>query len=106
MPLFASDITFGDLFQREDYATCIVGKWKQTRGTKAIHGKDYISEFGWDEFCCFDVVTEGYRMIDPDIVENGEQMNYKGIDPETIAAGVSGPLPGLTGQVGHRFPAG
>ena len=29
-----SDITFGDLFQREDYETCIVGKWKQTRGTK------------------------------------------------------------------------
>ncbi|MDZ8120331.1 sulfatase-like hydrolase/transferase [Pontiella agarivorans] len=79
----ASDITFGDLFQREDYETCIVGKWKQTRGTKSIPGKDYISEFGWDEFCCFDVVTEGYRMIDPDIVENGEIMNYKGIDPVT-----------------------
>lgn len=79
----ASDITFGDLFQREGYETCIVGKWKQTRGTKSIPGKDYISEFGWDEFCCFDVVTEGYRMIDPDIVENGKIMNYKGIDPVT-----------------------
>ena len=79
----ASDITFGDLFQRADYETCIVGKWKQTRGTRAIPGKDYIFEFGWDEFCCFDVITEGYRMIDPDIVENGKVMQYKGVDPVT-----------------------
>ena len=79
----ASDITFGDLFQRAGYTTCIVGKWKQTRGTTATHGKDYICEFGWDEFCCFDVVYEGYRMMDPDIVENGKFMKYKGIDPKT-----------------------
>ena len=52
----ASDITFGDTFQRAGYATGIFGKWKQTRGTREIPGKDYIYEFGWDEFCCFDVV--------------------------------------------------
>ncbi len=74
----SSDITFGDLFQHNDYETCLVGKWKQTRG-----GKDYVSKFGWDEHCAFDVITEGYRMIDPDIVENGKVMNYKGIDPIT-----------------------
>jgi arylsulfatase A-like enzyme len=79
----ASDITFADLFQRAGYATCMVGKWKQTRGTPEIHGKDYIFEFGWDEFCCFDVVTEGRRMIEPDIVQNGRIMDFTGIDPNT-----------------------
>ncbi len=78
-----SDITFGDLFQRAGYETCMVGKWKQSRGTDSRPGKDYLYAFGWNEFCCFDVVTEGPRMIDPNIVENGEVMNYKGIDPET-----------------------
>ncbi|MGJ8640055.1 MAG: sulfatase-like hydrolase/transferase [Opitutaceae bacterium] len=79
----ASDITFGDLFQQAGYETCIVGKWKQTRGTRAIHGNDYISEFGWDEFLCFDVTTEGHRMLHPVVVQNGKPLNTKGIDPET-----------------------
>ncbi|GHC46624.1 hypothetical protein GCM10007100_10330 [Roseibacillus persicicus] len=79
----ASDITFGDLFQREGYETCLVGKWKQTRGTKEIPGKDYIYEFGWDEFCCFDVTTEGHRMLHPKIVQNGKPLKTDGVDPET-----------------------
>ena len=82
----ASDITFGDAFQRAGYATGIFGKWKQTRGTKEIHGKDYIFEFGWDEFCCFDVIGEGQRFINPNLVINGEIHNYMGrtdLDPET-----------------------
>ena len=79
----ASDITFGDLFNRAGYQTGIVGKWKQTRGTKEIPGEKYIYEFGWDEFFCFDVVTEGRRMIDPNFVINYEVKYYKGIDPET-----------------------
>ena len=79
----ASDITFGDLFKRAGYETCIVGKWKQTRGTKEIAGKDYVFEFGWDEFFCFDVVGEGRRMIEPYFVSNGEVIGYKGIDPQT-----------------------
>lgn len=79
----ASDITFGDLFQRAGYETGIVGKWKQTRGTKKIPGKDYIFEFGWDEFFCFDVVREGRRMIEPNFVLNGKVKDYSGIDPET-----------------------
>ncbi len=78
-----SDITFGDLFQRAGYETCMVGKWKQSRGTDSRPSKDYIYGFGWDEFCCFDVVSVGLRMIEPNIVKNGEVMNYKGINPET-----------------------
>ncbi len=82
----ASDITFGDVFQRAGYATGIFGKWKQTRGTKEIAGEDYIFEFGWDEFCCFDVVGEGQRYINPNLVIDGEIHNYRGrtdLDPAT-----------------------
>ena len=80
----ASDITFGDLFKRAGYETCIVGKWKQTRGTKDIPAQEYISEFGWDEFFCFDVTNNvGRRMIEPYFVLNGETKDYRGIDPQT-----------------------
>ncbi|MGC6456429.1 MAG: sulfatase-like hydrolase/transferase [Coraliomargaritaceae bacterium] len=79
----ASDITFGDLFQRAGYETCLVGKWKQSRGTREVPGKDYVFEFGWDEFFCFDLIGEGRRMIEPYFVSNGEVKNYRGIDPET-----------------------
>lgn len=81
-----SDITFGDVFKRAGYATGMYGKWKQTRGTKAIPGKEYISEFGWDDYVAFDVVTEGQRFINPNLVVNGKVTNYQGrtdIDPET-----------------------
>ncbi len=84
--LHASQITFGDLFQRAGYATGMFGKWKQTRGTPEIAGTDYIYEFGWDEFACFDVTTEGQRFINPHLVINGETQNYTGradLDPHT-----------------------
>ena len=82
----ASEITFGDVFQKAGYATGIFGKWKQTRGTREIPGKDYILQFGWDEFCCFDVVGEGQRFINPNLVINGEICDYGGrtdVDPHT-----------------------
>jgi arylsulfatase A-like enzyme len=81
--LYESQITFGDLFRQEGYATCITGKWKQSRGTREFPGKEYVYKFGWDEFCCFDVVGEGKRMIEPYIVDNGKVMKLQGIDPET-----------------------
>ncbi|MEM9235614.1 MAG: sulfatase-like hydrolase/transferase [Verrucomicrobiota bacterium] len=80
----ASDITFGDLFQRASYSTALAGKWKQTRGTKGVSAEKYIHEFGWDEFFAFDVNNRvGRRMIEPNFVLNGEIKNYRGIDPET-----------------------
>lgn len=82
----ASDITFGDVFKRAGYATGIFGKWKQTRGTHETPGKDYLFEFGWDEFCCFDVVGEGQRFINPNLVIDGKVHNYRGrtdLDPAT-----------------------
>lgn len=79
--LYESQITFGDLFKKAGYATCMTGKWKQTRGTREFPGKDYIYKFGWDEFCCFDVIGEGRRMIDPMLVINGKPQQFSGTDP-------------------------
>lgn len=82
----ASDITFGDTFSKAGYATGIFGKWKQSRGSALTKGSDYIFEFGWDEFCCFDVVGEGQRFINPNLVVNGKIENYQGrtdLDPST-----------------------
>ena len=80
----ASDITFGDVFKRAGYATGITGKWKQSRGTKEIPAKDYLYQFGWDEFCCFDLVKQGRRFFRPSLVVNGEIKNYgAGTDPDT-----------------------
>ncbi|WP_155949215.1 sulfatase-like hydrolase/transferase [Gayadomonas joobiniege] len=84
--LHHSDITIGDLFKRAGYVTGMYGKWKQTRGTKNIHAKDYISEFGWDDYATFDVVDAGQRFINPNLVINGKIVNYKGrkdVDPAT-----------------------
>ena len=47
---------------------------------------DRLVEFGWDEFCCFDVVGAGQRFINPNLVINGKVHNYKGrtdLDPAT-----------------------
>lgn len=82
----ASDITFGDTFKRAGYTTGLFGKWKQTRGTREIPGKEYIAQFGWDEYVAFDVVTEGQRFINPNLVVNGEVVDYQGradLDPAT-----------------------
>lgn len=81
-----SQITFGDVFQKAGYATGIFGKWKQSRGNKSVPGIQMISQFGWDEHLCFDVVTEGQRFINPNLVKNGKKLDYKGrtdLDPET-----------------------
>lgn len=82
----ASDITFGDAFKRAGYTTGLFGKWKQTRGTVEIPGEKYISEFGWDDYAAFDVITQGQRFINPNLVINGEEFNYNNrtdLDPQT-----------------------
>ena len=43
-------VFLGGVAKKAGYTTGIFGKWKQTRGSREIHGKDYIFEFGWDEF--------------------------------------------------------
>lgn len=81
--LHASQITFGDLFDRAGYRTGIFGKWKQSRGTQKIKGENYVEAFGWDEVFCYDLKYEGPRHIDPNFVINGEIIWYSGINPDT-----------------------
>lgn len=85
--LHESQITFGDIFKQAGYATGIAGKWKQSRGTAEIPGKDYVDQFGWDDIYCFDLIGEGSRHIDPNFVINGVVTYFKtvngGIDPDT-----------------------
>ncbi len=84
--LHDSQITFGDVFQRNGYETGMYGKWKQSRGTAEIPGKEYLSAFGWDDYCCFDVVDEVQRYINPYLVTNDEIESYLGrddLDPMT-----------------------
>ncbi|MAW39971.1 MAG: hypothetical protein CMF27_03485 [Kiritimatiellaceae bacterium] len=81
--LHDSHVTFGDVFQRAGYVTGITGKWKQSRGTQEFPGKEYVAQFGWDEFFCFDVVGEGKRMIEPFLVDNGKIQKYTGLDSQT-----------------------
>lgn len=84
--LHASEITFSDTFQRAGYKTGLFGKWKQTRGTKDISGLKYISEFGWDEYTAYDVISDTQRFINPRLVVNGETHDYQNrtdLNPET-----------------------
>jgi arylsulfatase A len=81
--LHESHITFGDLFKRAGYTTCIAGKWKQSRGSSTIPGEAYVDQFGWDHIHCFDLLYEGPRHIDPNFVINGKINWYKGLNPET-----------------------
>ncbi|MGJ8695308.1 MAG: sulfatase-like hydrolase/transferase [Verrucomicrobiaceae bacterium] len=80
----ASDITFSDAFKKAGYRTGIFGKWKQSRGTKEIPAKDYLYQFGYDSFCCFDLVKQGNRFFNPDLVIDGEIKRFDdSIDPAT-----------------------
>lgn len=84
--LHESQITFGDVFKLNGYATGMYGKWKQSRGTKENPPEQHISSFGWDDYACFDMITEGQRYINPNLVINDEETNYCGsveVDPTT-----------------------
>ncbi len=83
---FHADIMFSDVFQREGYVTGLFGKWKQSRGTKEIPAKDYLTKFGFDEYTAFDLREQGQRFMNPNLVINGEIVDYTGsddVDPET-----------------------
>ncbi|MFI3319636.1 MAG: sulfatase-like hydrolase/transferase [Rikenellaceae bacterium] len=84
--LHESQITFGDVFQYNGYATGMYGKWKQSRGTKENPPATHISTFGWDDYACFDMVTADQRYINPDLVVNDKVTDYRKtteIDPKT-----------------------
>jgi arylsulfatase A len=62
-----SQITFGHLFGRAGYATCITGKW-QLGGKDA----DLPRHFGFDEHCLWAQLGRGERYANPSLSINGE----------------------------------
>ncbi|WP_370979837.1 sulfatase-like hydrolase/transferase [Agaribacterium sp. ZY112] len=84
--LHHSEVTFSDIFAKAGYKTGLFGKWKQSRGTRDLPGLSYISEFGWQDYVAYDVISDTQRFINPRLVINGETHDYRGrtdLDPKT-----------------------
>lgn len=77
--------TFGNLLQKEGYATCIAGKWQLNGLNRNNPGnQDTIRpyHFGFDEYCLWQLNRgkgDGERYADPLIIKNGK---YLPGDPE------------------------
>jgi arylsulfatase A len=68
-----SQTTFGHLFSRAGYATCIAGKW-QLGARDATLPK----HFGFDEHCLWAFMGRGDRYADPSLTINGELKTLPG----------------------------
>ena len=62
--------TFGNLFKTAGYKTCIVGKW-QLDG-----GMDAPANFGFDEYCLWQLSRRPGRYSNPGLELNGKQVDY------------------------------
>lgn len=63
-------VTFGNLFQKAGYATCITGKWQL--------GKDpeLPTKFGFDEWCLWQHTRRPPRYANPGLEINGQEKDY------------------------------
>lgn len=62
--------TFGNLFQRAGYATCIAGKWQLGRAA------DLPKKFGFDEYCLWQHTRRPPRYANPGLEINGVEKDY------------------------------
>src|SRR5262245_36517011 len=62
--------TFGNLFQRAGYATCMAGKWQLGRDA-ALPAK-----FGFDEHCLWQLTRRPPRYANPGLEINGVETNF------------------------------
>ncbi|MCA9204414.1 MAG: sulfatase-like hydrolase/transferase, partial [Planctomycetales bacterium] len=62
--------TFGNLFQRAGYSTCIVGKWQLGQDPQLP------KKFGFDEHCLWQHVRRPPRFANPGLEVNGEIRDY------------------------------
>ena len=62
--------TFGHLLKKAGYATCIAGKW-QLQG-----GLEGPTNFGFDEYCLWQVTRRPSRYPNPGLEVNGELKDY------------------------------
>lgn len=66
-----SQQTFGNLFQKAGYRTCIVGKWQLDGGL------DAPAHFGFDEYCLWQLNRRPGRYSNPGLEINGKQVDYR-----------------------------
>lgn len=62
--------TFGHLFRKAGYATCITGKWQL--------GRDFAlpAHFGFDEHCLWQLTRRPERYKNPGLEVNGKEIDY------------------------------
>lgn len=63
--------TFGNLLRDAGYTTCIVGKWQLLGG---FEGPD---QFGFDEYCLWQLTRRPNRYANPGLEINGEEVDFK-----------------------------
>lgn len=69
--LKAGSYTFGNLLRDAGYATCIVGKWQLKGGFEGPH------EFGFDDYCLWQLTRRPNRYPNPGLEINGKQVDFK-----------------------------
>ncbi|MCX6307742.1 MAG: sulfatase-like hydrolase/transferase [Bacteroidia bacterium] len=65
-----SQKTFGNLLKDNGYATCIAGKWQLGNGYNGP------MNFGFDEYCLWQLIKKEPRYKNPGLVMNGKVLNY------------------------------
>ncbi len=65
-----SQMTFGNLFKKAGYATCIAGKWQ------LANGFDGPAHFGFDEYCLWQLTRRPGRYRNPGLEINGKVLDY------------------------------
>lgn len=63
-------VTFGNLFKRAGYATCITGKWQLGREL------ELPKKFGFDEHCLWQHTRRPPRYANPGLEINGREVNH------------------------------
>ncbi len=67
--------TFGNLMKDAGYKTMIAGKWQLNGAKKKVEGYDDLNrphEFGFDEYCLWQLTKKGPRFANPYIEQNGK----------------------------------
>ncbi|TWT80356.1 Arylsulfatase [Planctomycetes bacterium CA13] len=74
-----NEITFGNVMKNAGYKTCVAGKWQLGGGVKGP------TNFGFDEYCLWQLTRRPSRFDDPGLEMNGKEVDYPGeYGPEVI----------------------
>ena len=73
--------TFAQLLKKEGYATCVVGKWQ------LLGGLEGPNNFGFDEYCLWQLNRRPSRFANPGLEVNGKQVDYDkgGYGPDVVS---------------------